>query len=465
VNRKLAASTGSAAKTERAWTFLRKTSTELGLSLGTLTNQYGSLAAAAMGTSLQTKEIETIFTAISEKAAILGMNNQRVGLTFLAIEQMMSKGVISMEELRRQFGENVPGAMGIMARSLDVSTAELNKMVATGRLLSEDVLPLMADQMRKESKEAVKTLGGSMQASIAKLDTAFFDLKQTLVDGAINDAMKAIIGTMTSGVVVITSLGKALNWVWRGAREQTKEGLQSGLALGGMIKEVTKIVEDAAKAGMSDEERTEKQQKTKKNVYGETAKEIKASIESWQASVVGAFSNVLSEFSSFATDLAMGADVSFSKLLKSMSRNILDFVTTMLVVKPLLDWFARWIGATTTGGAGKIESPFMSKAFSSFGLKSYASGGVINEPVVGFGTETHSRYLLGEAGPEQVTPLNGSGGGGSGVNNININISAMDSESLIEFMSKNPGAITGPLVEQLNGGDRGLASSLRTAVL
>lgn len=42
----------------------------------------------------------------------------------------------------------------------------------------------------------------------------------------------------------------------------------------------------------------------------------------------------------------------------------------------------------------------------------YASGGVIREPVVGFGVRSGERYTIGEAGPEMVTPLSGRGGAG-----------------------------------------------------
>lgn len=51
-----------------------------------------------------------------------------------------------------------------------------------------------------------------------------------------------------------------------------------------------------------------------------------------------------------------------------------------------------------------------------------------------------------------------SGGGGA---NININISAIDSKSLAQLMRDNPSAITGPISEALQMGDRGLSSAIR----
>ena len=55
-----------------------------------------------------------------------------------------------------------------------------------------------------------------------------------------------------------------------------------------------------------------------------------------------------------------------------------------------------------------------------------AEGGILNEPVVGFGQSTGRKYTLGERGREAVTPLNKTGGQStSGGNSITINIQNM----------------------------------------
>ncbi len=46
---------------------------------------------------------------------------------------------------------------------------------------------------------------------------------------------------------------------------------------------------------------------------------------------------------------------------------------------------------------------------------------------------------------------------------LTVNISAIDGESLIDLMSKNPQAIMGPLVEQLQLGNRNLISAEEAA--
>jgi phage-related minor tail protein len=55
-----------------------------------------------------------------------------------------------------------------------------------------------------------------------------------------------------------------------------------------------------------------------------------------------------------------------------------------------------------------------------------AEGGILNEPVIGFGQNSGRKYTLGESGREAVIPLNKTGGQGmGGGTNISINIQNM----------------------------------------
>lgn len=64
-------------------------------------------------------------------AGKFGKSSEELKRASVAIQQMAGKGVISMEELRQQFGEAVPDAMGMMARAASVSMGDL-VAVSTG---------------------------------------------------------------------------------------------------------------------------------------------------------------------------------------------------------------------------------------------------------------------------------------------------------------------------------------------
>jgi len=466
IDRRMRASIGDAKGVARAWGFLRETSSKLGLNLEDLASRYGSLAAASTGTKMGTEDLESIFLAVSEKAAILGMTGQRVQLTFLAIEQMASKGVISMEELRRQFGENVPGAVGIMARALGTDLPTLNKWVASGKLLAEDVLPLLANQMRKESAPAIGELGDTMMKSISGMKTAWFDLKKEVSGGVIKDAITGIINAMTLGITVANLFLVPINAIWDIMKKiATWKGVGPYAEWHEKFQKLSKESEDAlGKTLFTEEQEALRRQK----VLDILAVSSKQAIDEWKNATEASMASVAGEFTSFISKMATGADVSLGTMLNNMAIKLLDFTTTMLVIRPILEWFKIWLEiVTSVGGAG--SKGLFGNILGMLGAKiapspppttAMADGGIINEPVVGVGMKSGGSYLLGESGPEAVIPTN-QGGGSS---NISVNINAVDSKSVTQLLNENPQAIIGPIIKAMKSGDRGLSASMRLAV-
>ena len=112
--------------------FVREETKRLGLELTSSADAYKSIAASAKGTAISNKDVQETFLGVSEAAAALQLTGEQSQGALLAISQIISKGKVSMEELRGQLGERIPGAMQIAARSMGVTTAELEKLVASG---------------------------------------------------------------------------------------------------------------------------------------------------------------------------------------------------------------------------------------------------------------------------------------------------------------------------------------------
>ena len=88
----------------------------------------------------------------------------------LAVEQMLSKGKVTAEELRRQLGNSLPGAFNLMAQAAGVSTAELEKMMKAGQVISEDVLPRFAQVLNATTAAANFD---SLQSSLNRFKNAW----------------------------------------------------------------------------------------------------------------------------------------------------------------------------------------------------------------------------------------------------------------------------------------------------
>jgi len=129
--------------------FLIGTADQLGLRYDVLARSYKGLKAATNGTALEGKSTEQMFLGLVRAGAALKLSNEEIEGAIRAVEQMMSKGKITAEELRGQLGERLPGAMRLMAEATGVSEAKLNKMMEQGELLAVDVLPKLAAQLDK----------------------------------------------------------------------------------------------------------------------------------------------------------------------------------------------------------------------------------------------------------------------------------------------------------------------------
>jgi tape measure domain-containing protein len=124
--------------------FLRDVTQKYGLDLVSITERFTKFLAAAKQSNITLKVTKTIFESFSKAAGVLGLKTDEVSGVFLALEQMLSKGKVTTEELRRQLGERLPGAFGIMAYALGVSIEKLDEMLKKGEVLSKDALPKLA---------------------------------------------------------------------------------------------------------------------------------------------------------------------------------------------------------------------------------------------------------------------------------------------------------------------------------
>ncbi len=145
--------------------FLSDTAQNYGLDLLAISERYIKFRAAALQSNITARQTMQIFDSMAKAAAVLGLKTDEVSGVFLALEQMISKGKVTTEELRRQLGERLPGAFGIMADALGVSLVQLDKMLKAGTILSADALPKFAIALEKaygiESVNKINTLAAA----------------------------------------------------------------------------------------------------------------------------------------------------------------------------------------------------------------------------------------------------------------------------------------------------------------
>lgn len=168
---------GGAQEGAQSMAFLEKNSNDLGISLQASIEGFQTLAGGFKGTGTKLEDIKDIFQKTSVAASAMNLSGERTKLVLLALGQMASKGVVSMEELRRQLGDSLPGSAGIAARAMKMTTQDFNKLVESGQLLSKDFLPKFASELEKTFAGGLAKSTKSVRANLNRLENSFLKLK------------------------------------------------------------------------------------------------------------------------------------------------------------------------------------------------------------------------------------------------------------------------------------------------
>lgn len=185
---------------------LTDTAERLGLEFTSLTASYTSFIGAAKASNFALSEAEGIFNAVSGAGARLHLSADQISGSLLAIQQMISKGTVSAEELRGQLGERLPGAFAIAARAMGVTEMELNDMLKSGEVLASDLLP-------KLTVELNKTFGLDSTTKIDSMSSAWNRLKNVFSTAVSeNSNISKFFTTILTGIGdVASSILKTVN--------------------------------------------------------------------------------------------------------------------------------------------------------------------------------------------------------------------------------------------------------------
>lgn len=148
--------------------------------------------------------------------AKFGGTSEQLKRAAIGIQQMVGKGVVSMEELRQQVGEALPNAMQAMATGLNMTMSQLAAAVKKGTLESKDALDRMFTVMRLQNQGASDEMMKTWAGLVAKLETRwtlFKDVigKQGMFDTA-KDELNKLVDAFGSRAMndLATTVGSAL---------------------------------------------------------------------------------------------------------------------------------------------------------------------------------------------------------------------------------------------------------------
>lgn len=129
---------------------------------------------------------EALFSNVIGTSRLMGLSTDEINGILKAFEQMASKGKIQAEELRGQLGDRMAGAFQLFARSLGMTTEELDKAMKDGKVLSKDVLPKVSAEMGKMIDKAGgwEKIINSTQTQLGRLSNSWNNNLALMFDGS-----------------------------------------------------------------------------------------------------------------------------------------------------------------------------------------------------------------------------------------------------------------------------------------
>ncbi|HEB0991157.1 TPA: tape measure protein, partial [Escherichia albertii] len=169
---------------KRATEFVKNLAGKTGVDQIETLSSYAKFSAGAG--NMDTNQKESLFSNVIGTSRLMGLSTDEINGILKAFEQMASKGKIQAEELRGQLGDRMAGAFQLFARSLGMTTEELDKAMKDGKILSKDVLPKVSDEMGKMIDKAGgwEKIINSTQTQLGRLSNEWNNNLALMFDGS-----------------------------------------------------------------------------------------------------------------------------------------------------------------------------------------------------------------------------------------------------------------------------------------
>lgn len=179
--------------------------------IGSTTQSFTKLAAATRANGLSAQETTDVYKGLAAANLALGGDAVKLEGILLATSQVFSKGKVQAEELRGQIGERLPGAFALFARSLGISTSQLDKALEQGEVSVEDFVNFTKFLFKEYEKDAGK-IAKSPEAAAARL-TSSLSLLQDSVGRLLKPVRQNFLETADFIVKQLTRVSNFLNRV------------------------------------------------------------------------------------------------------------------------------------------------------------------------------------------------------------------------------------------------------------
>lgn len=185
-------------KSAQDFEYLRKEAYRTGNDLTTIAESYKNFYSAATGVGFGKGAIQSMFSDVLVAGRGIGASQSQIHSALVALEQMLSKGKVSAQELRLQMGNALPGAFEIAARAMNMTTQELDELMSKGQLASTVFVPKFTAQLKKELGQGFEANIKSLDFALVNLSTAWQEFQANILQGEAGEALADLVRQITS---------------------------------------------------------------------------------------------------------------------------------------------------------------------------------------------------------------------------------------------------------------------------
>lgn len=203
----LTAVTGSSEAAAKEMQYLRDQANRLGLDLIKTSRDYMKFSASTKS-SMDSATTKNIFEGLSEYSTVLGLTADQSSLALNALSQMSAKSVVSMEELRQQLGDHIPGAMAVFTKAYNkvnntmLTEGQFADLVGQGKVLASKILPQVGKEFAALARNggALNKAVNSNRASWQRLQTAMQASMGAFFEGGFGSALTNAFDTISAAL-------------------------------------------------------------------------------------------------------------------------------------------------------------------------------------------------------------------------------------------------------------------------
>lgn len=174
--------------------FIADNADRLGLSFAVLADEYSKFAVAADAANFPLEDQRRLFLAIAESARVNKVSLENLQGIYLAFTQILSKGKVASEELRRQLGDRMAGAFNLFAEAIGVTAAELDDMLRKGEVIADrDTLIKFAERLEKGFGPQLASALQTTTTQLDRFNNNIFQSQLLIAKGGFIEALTDVV--------------------------------------------------------------------------------------------------------------------------------------------------------------------------------------------------------------------------------------------------------------------------------